>query len=310
MQTRFAEFSREGSLSKMSVSQAHVIQTWLAEQEFPLTFSAALFFALFKTSTVRVPPPRKTMSSDPQRQTYSNQSISRLLRATGQFTPGNKTRAPSGRRRALELEAVSRRAADTSISLTNLIVRPPGSLEAAEAVVRTNYLHARHRRAGRISNDDMLYTLSLFVLEPIRWTARLDWRSITSLERCAMGTWFMAWGEDLEISYEPLGPTERGAWDNGLVWLDALEAWSRGYEGCTSKRSNENVVLVEALMRFILCQVPGCLHGIVRNTIPLILGSRAAEAMGYVVAHVSNQEWLHAKIFSGCHPLDDLVKPS
>lgn len=175
---------------------------------------------------------------------------------------------------------MSRRAADTSVLLTNMIVRPPGSAEAAAAVARTNYLHARHRRAGRISNDDMLYTLSLFVLEPMRWTARFDWRALTPLERCAMATWFMAWGEDLEISYEPLGPAGCGAWDDGLAWLDALEAWSRGYESRACKRANENVLLVEALMRFILCQVPGCLHGVVRKTIAIILGPKAAEAMG------------------------------
>ncbi|ROV88637.1 hypothetical protein VMCG_10311 [Cytospora schulzeri] len=289
MQARFAQFSTDASLSKMTVSQAHAIQTWLAEQEFPLTFSAALFFALFKT--------------------YSIPSISRLLVSTGQFTHGAKARAPGSRRAALELEAVSRRAADTSILLTNMIVRPPGSVEAAEAMVRTNYLHARHRRAGRISNDDMLYTLSLFVLEPIRWTERFDWRALTSLERCAMATWFMAWGEDLDISYEPLGSTEHGAWDNGLAWLDALEAWSRGYECRASKRSNDNIVLVETLMRFIVCQVPGCLHGIVRETIALVLGPKAAEAMGLQPPRRWGESFLKAAVFVRKLVLRHLLPP-
>ena len=53
-----------------------------------------------------------------------------------------------------------------------------------------NYLHGRYIKAGKISNDDMLYTLSLFVLEPIRWTAKYEWRCVTDLERCAMG---MCW---------------------------------------------------------------------------------------------------------------------
>ena len=64
MQARFAQFNTDESLSKMSVSQAHIIQTWLAEQEFPLTFSAALFFALFKVSTARVPLSRTRCPSD------------------------------------------------------------------------------------------------------------------------------------------------------------------------------------------------------------------------------------------------------
>ena len=36
------------SLAKMTLEDAHAIQTWLAEQQFPSVFSAAIFFALFK----------------------------------------------------------------------------------------------------------------------------------------------------------------------------------------------------------------------------------------------------------------------
>jgi hypothetical protein len=49
-----------------------------------------------------------------------------------------------------------------------------------------NYLHSRYQKAGKISNDDMLYTLSLFVLEVKRWVGLYEWRSLTPLEICAM----------------------------------------------------------------------------------------------------------------------------
>lgn len=48
-----------------------------------------------------------------------------------------------------------------------------------------NYLHSRYQKAGKISNDDMLYTLSLFVLEVERWVGLYEWRSLTPLEICA-----------------------------------------------------------------------------------------------------------------------------
>jgi len=32
----------------------------------------------------------------------------------------------------------------------------------------------------------MLYTLSLFALEPIRWVNRYEWREMTPMEVCAM----------------------------------------------------------------------------------------------------------------------------
>lgn len=49
-----------------------------------------------------------------------------------------------------------------------------------------NYLHGRYQKAGKISNDDMLYTLSLFVLEVERWTREYDWRPLTQMEICAL----------------------------------------------------------------------------------------------------------------------------
>lgn len=36
------------SFAKMTANEAHVVLTILAEQEFPSTFSASVFFALFK----------------------------------------------------------------------------------------------------------------------------------------------------------------------------------------------------------------------------------------------------------------------
>ena len=43
-----------------------------------------------------------------------------------------------------------------------------------------------HQKAGKISNDDMLYTLSLFVLETNRWVRTYEWRAMTPMEVCAM----------------------------------------------------------------------------------------------------------------------------
>jgi hypothetical protein len=43
-----------------------------------------------------------------------------------------------------------------------------------------------YQKAGKISNDDMLYTLSLFVLETSRWIRTYEWRAMTPMEVCAM----------------------------------------------------------------------------------------------------------------------------
>lgn len=65
----------------------------------------------------------------------------------------------------------------------------PGSDRNLDAVARINFLHDRHREAGKIKDDDMLYTLSLFVLEPIRRTRKYQWRDLTNIELCAKGVY-------------------------------------------------------------------------------------------------------------------------
>lgn len=49
-----------------------------------------------------------------------------------------------------------------------------------------NYLHGRYQKANKISNDDMLYTLSLFILEVERWVRLYEWRKLTPMEICAL----------------------------------------------------------------------------------------------------------------------------
>lgn len=58
-------FKTRAALAKMTLSEAYVIQTWLAEQEFPGIFSASIFFALFKVSVspgiIQVPARTKSL---------------------------------------------------------------------------------------------------------------------------------------------------------------------------------------------------------------------------------------------------------
>jgi hypothetical protein len=51
-----------------------------------------------------------------------------------------------------------------------------------------NYIHSQYQKAGKISNEDMLYTLSVFITEPIRWINDYEWRPMTDMEVCATST--------------------------------------------------------------------------------------------------------------------------
>ncbi|KAI1780887.1 hypothetical protein F4818DRAFT_451179 [Hypoxylon cercidicola] len=114
MEGRF-KFRDRASLGTMTVEDAYTIQKWLAEQEFPRVFSAAIFFALFKS--------------------YGIPSISRLLVSTDQFSNDDG------------LKTTSKSAADTSVLLCNMVIGRPSSTRATAAVARTNYLHSTYRRA-------------------------------------------------------------------------------------------------------------------------------------------------------------------
>jgi hypothetical protein len=121
---------------------------------------------------VRVPstPVEATLLTGVHR-TYGIPSISKLLCETQQLG---------------KVEYAGRRYADTGILITEFLAHSPTSERANSALARMNYLHGRYQKAGKISNDDLLYTLSLFVLEVERWVGLYEWRSLTSLEVCAM----------------------------------------------------------------------------------------------------------------------------
>ncbi|MGD8206970.1 MAG: oxygenase MpaB family protein, partial [Thiohalocapsa sp.] len=69
-------------------------------------------------------------------------------------------------------------------------------------------MNTQHRRFS-IPNDEYLYTLSTFVLEPVRWIDRFGWRRLACHERRAL---FYCWSEigarmgirDIPASYEAL----------------------------------------------------------------------------------------------------------
>lgn len=207
----------------MNLQDAHSMQLALAELEFPTVFSVSVFFALFKT--------------------YGIPSISKLLVATGQLS------AP---------ETASKRAADTGVVITEVVLNKPDSKQAISGIALMNYLHGRYIKAGKISNDDMLYMLSLFVLEPIRWTAKYEWRGVTDFEKCAMGVYWKDLGEAMKISYDIL-PSASPGWREGFHWLEELEAWSLAYEARNMVPADTNATLARGTFDIALFNVPSFL---------------------------------------------------
>lgn len=216
------------SLAGMTQSDAWAIQQRMAELEFPFVYQKSLQFALFRT--------------------YGIPSISRLLVQTGLLSSAKTS---------------SKRYTDTVVLIADFMSYPPGSPRAAEAIARMNFLHSAYIKTGQISNDDMLYTLSLFALEPIRWIDRWEWRRLEMIERCAAATFWKEVGDAMSIDYSALKNGRKvsdgentGTWTDGLHWLEDVEEWAEAYQKKCMVPHIDNHKTAEETTALLLWHVP------------------------------------------------------
>jgi hypothetical protein len=110
--------------------------------------------------------------------TYAVPSIGSLLFRTGEFT-----------------ERTQKRYDDTGILLEEVQRHGLDSTRGRAAVRRINRMHAAHD----ISDDDMRYVLSTFVVVPKRWLDDHGWRSMTPHEVVATTEYYRRLGQVMNI---------------------------------------------------------------------------------------------------------------
>lgn len=208
---------------------ARQIQFQVSSLEFPLVSRISLEFALFRT--------------------YAIPSISKLLQQTKQFET-----------------QCGKRYDDTSLLLEEMNNNPFDSERSRTALQRINAIHDMYRH--QISNKDMLYVLSVFILEPKAWIDRWEWRSLTPEEYQAM---FVTW--------KSVG-TRMGIRDIPDT-LPEFEAWSNAYEERNMTYAESNAVIGNATMDLFLGMVPTCLHSFGHQVAYCLMDSRLRAAMGY-----------------------------
>jgi ER-bound oxygenase mpaB/B'/Rubber oxygenase, catalytic domain len=96
--------------------------------------------------------------------TFAVPSVAALLDSTGEFAA-----------------RAQKRYDDTDLILSTIAEHGYDSELGRRAIRRMNRIHGRFE----ITNDDLLYVLSSFVYEPIRWNKRFGWRRLTETERLA-----------------------------------------------------------------------------------------------------------------------------
>jgi hypothetical protein len=114
--------------------------------------------------------------------TFASPSIAALLDSTGEF----------GR-------AAQKRYDDTDLILSTIVEAGYDSEEGKRAIRQMNRIHGRFE----ISNEDLLYVLSSFVFEPIRWNARFGWRTLIETEKLATFEYWREVGRRMAIREIP-----------------------------------------------------------------------------------------------------------
>jgi hypothetical protein len=227
----------------MTDEDACKIQSIISELEFPFTFEKALQFALFRT--------------------YGIPSVSKLLTSTTELSAST---------------TACKRYSDTSLLIQEFIAHPPTSQRSREAIARMNYIHSIYQKSGKISNDDMLYTLSLFACEPVRWINQYEWRVLEDFEVCALGTFWKSLGDAMGIDYGCLGDGA-GVWKDGLEWWEEIKEWSGKYEEDYMVPAETNHATAEETVNILLWSVPGPLKGMGRHAVSSLMDPRLRAAM-------------------------------
>ncbi|OQD89543.1 hypothetical protein PENANT_c002G08382 [Penicillium antarcticum] len=240
-------YLNRASMSQMTDEHAFQIQKQVAQLEFPFMFIKSLQFALFRT--------------------YGIPTISALLTKTTQFS---------------NPETSLKRYTDTSALVQEMVGNDPTSQRAFLGLARTRYLHRGYRSSGQILEEDMLYTLGLFALQPIRFIDRFEWRTLNEMERCAIGTFWKSAGDALDISYDPLpsGKSESGFRD-GIQWLEEMEEWCEEYEARCMLPDVKNREVADQTTAVLVYMLPTFMHPVGLQFVSFMMDERLRKAMLY-----------------------------
>lgn len=137
----------------------------------------------------------------------------------------------------------------------------------------------------------MLYTLALFAAEPIRFIKQYEWREMTEMEQCAMGTYWKSLGDALGISYEAL-PSGKTGFRDGIHWLDEIGAWSQQYEEERMKPHPRNKEIAEKTIDVLVYNLPRFAKPLGVYFVSFLMDDRLRNAMMYAQPLRAREEML------------------
>ncbi|KAI3533851.1 hypothetical protein CSPX01_12471 [Colletotrichum filicis] len=233
-------YTDRASLAGMSNTDAQLILKHLIEYEFPKFYLLSLQFAIFKT--------------------YGFETVSKLIVATKNLA---------------DPENAQKRYEDTTIIFGEFSMNPPTSDRALKAISRMNFLHSSYKARNQISNADFLYTLAVCVTEPIHFMRFYEWRDLTDMEVCAIGTHWKAIGDAMDIQYK--GYLTQDSWADGIEFVNDITAWAKRYEIEAMKPAGTNIRAGAQLTRMLLWHVPGFAKPFAKEVLTVLMGERVRD---------------------------------
>jgi hypothetical protein len=180
--------------------------------------------------------------------TFAVPSISKILAGTGEFTARPRKRYD-----------------DTELILYEILEHGMDSLRGKRAIHRMNDMHARFK----ISNGDLLYVLSTFIFEPIRWMDKNGWRPFTDLERQSIYINYRRLGERMQIRDIPNS-------------LEEFEQFNKDYESRHFVFAQSNKLIGDKTVSLLLgFYLPKFLHGLGRPFVYALMDEPLRAAMGF-----------------------------
>jgi uncharacterized protein (DUF2236 family) len=176
-------------------------------------------------------------------------------------------------------ERPQRRYDDTALLMGEIVEWGYDSDRGKESLRRINRFH----RTYDIANEDFLYVLSTFHLEPVRWIGRFGWRSLTPNEVRASYFFWREVGRRMNIRDIP--PDH-----------EAFETWSLEHERTHFAYSDANKRVATATRELFVSWAPRPLHGIVRTAIHSLLDDTMRTCFGFPAAPKSMTTFVTAAL--------------
>lgn len=170
-----------------------------------------------------------------------------------------------------------KRAEDTALLIIELLGQGLDSEAGSTALARMNYLHSRYGKL--ITRDDLLYTLSLFVFEPIDFIAAFEWRQLSPLEEQARYVFWREIGARMGISDIPRT-------------IEDFRQWKEAYHKLATVYDPENVKTADATLDVLLGPLPKSARPFGQQAAIVLLDDRVRIAFGWERASPSLLYWL------------------